>query len=189
VGTKRDSRQLILDAAGREFGRHGFAGARVDRIASSAGVNKQLIFYYFRSKAGLFETILQSLADSIMTSAAMPDTDEAPLERLRAVIGQVWEAFTRHAELLRAALLAGRGADAGSVTLDAALRPVADRIAALVSLGQGLGYVRDDLEPRAVAVQVLATALGYVSLDTVSGERQPTDHRMAIELLLRPLAW
>ena len=104
------------------------------------------------------------------------------------MIARVWEAFTAHADLLRVALLAGRE-DGSAGPLREALRPVADRIGALVSLGQGLGYVRDDLEPDAVAVQVLATALGYVSLDGVLGERPPPDQGMAIELLLRPLAW
>jgi AcrR family transcriptional regulator len=191
VGTRRDSRQLILQAAGREFGRYGFAGARVDRIARSAGVNKQLIFYYFRSKAGLFEAILRSLADTILDSAAPADAEgtPAPLEQLRTTIGRIWETFTAQADLLRAALLAGREDGGSRAPLHEALRPVADRIGALVSWGRGLGYVRDDLEPGAVAVQVLATALGYLSLDGVLGERRPPDHETAIELLLRPLTW
>ena len=73
MAARRDSRQLIVQAAGREFGRHGFAGARVALIAHPAGVNKQLIFYYFHSKAGLFEAILRSLADTILGSAAAAD--------------------------------------------------------------------------------------------------------------------
>jgi AcrR family transcriptional regulator len=189
VGARRNSRQLILEAAGREFGRHGFAGARVDRIARSAGVNKQLIFYYFRSKAGLFEAILRSLADTILTATTRAATEEAPIDQLRATIGRIWETFAAHADLLRVALLAGQHDGAAVNALREALGPVADRIRSLVSQGQGLGYVRDDLEPEAVAVQVLATALGYVSLDGVLAERRSPDQRMSIDLLLRPLAW
>lgn len=48
------SRQSILDAAGAEFAAHGFAGARVAAIAERAGVNKQLISYYFGGKEGLY---------------------------------------------------------------------------------------------------------------------------------------
>ncbi len=189
VATRRDSRHLILIAAAREFGRHGFAGARVDRIARSAGVNKQLIFYYFRSKAGLFQAILQSLADTILVAAATADTGEAPLTQLRATVGRVWETFAAHADLVRVALLAGPEDGVAAAALRAALGPVADRIAALVSSGQGLGYVRDDVEPRSIAVQVLATTLGYVSLGDVLGQRHLADGRTPIELLLRPLAW
>jgi len=48
----------ILDAAFREFAEYGVAGARVDRIASSAGCNKNLIYVYFDSKEALFATVL-----------------------------------------------------------------------------------------------------------------------------------
>lgn len=44
----------ILDAAKAEFGAKGFAAARVSDIADRAGVNKQLISYYFGGKAGLY---------------------------------------------------------------------------------------------------------------------------------------
>lgn len=189
MGARRNSRQLILDAARREFGRHGFAGARVDRIARSAGVNKQLIFYYFHSKTGLFEAILRSLADTVLAAATPAATEQVPIDQLRATIGRIWETFAGHADLLRAALLAGRSDGPGVHSLREVFAPLADRIRSLVSQGQGLGYVRDDLEPEAVAVQVLATALGYVSLDGVLAEPRPPDQRMSIELLLRPLAW
>src|ERR1035438_1270312 len=48
------SRQALLTAALDEFSRKGFAGARVAEIAERAGVNKQLINYYFGSKEGLY---------------------------------------------------------------------------------------------------------------------------------------
>ncbi|MFI6348450.1 TetR/AcrR family transcriptional regulator [Streptomyces sp. NPDC050560] len=44
----------ILDAAMEEFAAKGFAGARVSAIAGRAGVNQQLIAYYFDGKEGLY---------------------------------------------------------------------------------------------------------------------------------------
>jgi TetR/AcrR family transcriptional regulator len=44
------SRARILAAARAEFVTHGLAGARVDRIAAHAGVNKNLIYHYLGSK-------------------------------------------------------------------------------------------------------------------------------------------
>ncbi len=58
---KKDSeatRQRILEAAVVEFAEHGIAGARVDRIATAAESNKQLIYQYFENKEGLFRTVL-----------------------------------------------------------------------------------------------------------------------------------
>ncbi len=43
-----------------EFAAKGFAGARVQEIAARAGVNKQLINYYFDSKEGLYLELQRS---------------------------------------------------------------------------------------------------------------------------------
>lgn len=56
---ERTKRRLI-DAAFDEFSARGLAGARVSDIAARAGVNKQLITYYFGGKAGLYRALRES---------------------------------------------------------------------------------------------------------------------------------
>lgn len=51
------TRKLILEAAATEFAAHGYAGARISAIASRAGVNQQLISYYFDGKEGLYQAM------------------------------------------------------------------------------------------------------------------------------------
>lgn len=59
--TKSDlSREKILTAALHEFSVHGLAGARVDEIAKSAGVNKAMIYYHFESKEALFNELFKA---------------------------------------------------------------------------------------------------------------------------------
>jgi TetR/AcrR family transcriptional regulator len=53
------TRQRIVDAALAEFADKGYAGARVRSIADRAGVNSQLISYYFGGKEGLYQEILR----------------------------------------------------------------------------------------------------------------------------------
>jgi TetR/AcrR family transcriptional regulator len=53
------TRASILEAAAAEFGAHGYAGARVSAIAARAGVNVQLISYYFDGKEGLYRVMSQ----------------------------------------------------------------------------------------------------------------------------------
>src|SRR5579863_985094 len=60
-----DSRSRILDAALSEFSAHGLAGARTDRIASAAGVNKALLYYYFESKENLYLAALEMISAKI----------------------------------------------------------------------------------------------------------------------------
>jgi TetR/AcrR family transcriptional regulator len=56
------TRARILDAATREFSSNGLAGARTERIAESAGVNKALIYYYFQGKDALYAATLDFAA-------------------------------------------------------------------------------------------------------------------------------
>src|ERR1700733_4471326 len=53
------TRAAILAAAGLIFARAGLAGARVDKIAAAARVNKALLYYYFGSKQALFEAVIE----------------------------------------------------------------------------------------------------------------------------------
>ncbi len=55
------AREKILKAAFREFARRGFAGTRVNTVATKARVNKQLIYYYFGSKQGLYEEVAREI--------------------------------------------------------------------------------------------------------------------------------
>jgi TetR/AcrR family transcriptional regulator len=54
-----DTRAAILAAAERAFAKDGLAGARTDAIADAAGVNKALLYYYFKSKESLYEAIME----------------------------------------------------------------------------------------------------------------------------------
>jgi len=53
------TRALILTTAERIFAKTGLAGARTDVIAKTAGVNKALLYYYFKSKEGLYEAVVE----------------------------------------------------------------------------------------------------------------------------------
>jgi AcrR family transcriptional regulator len=58
-GKRSDAtRQALLGAAREEFADRGLAGARVDRIAEAAGVNKERIYGIFGSKDKLFDAVL-----------------------------------------------------------------------------------------------------------------------------------
>src|SRR5437773_11464872 len=74
------SRERILAAAFKEFAAHGFAGARVDRIARRAGINKRMLYHYFGDKEGLFREVLRrKMAER---QAWMTTTPDDPAESL-----------------------------------------------------------------------------------------------------------
>ncbi|MBD3373995.1 TetR family transcriptional regulator [candidate division KSB1 bacterium] len=63
-----DSRQKIIEQATREFSEYGYNGARMQRIADKASVNKAMIYYYFSSKDQLFETIIRETFSQIFAT-------------------------------------------------------------------------------------------------------------------------
>ena len=62
-GEPEKTRAAILKAAMHEFASEGVAGARTDAIALAAGVNKALLYYYFKDK----ETLYGAALDSVFT--------------------------------------------------------------------------------------------------------------------------
>lgn len=65
-GDAHRTRRGILAAAIDEFAANGYAGARIDRIAARAEVNKRMIYHHFGGKRLLFEAVL---ADRLVTGA------------------------------------------------------------------------------------------------------------------------
>ena len=78
-----ETRQRILDAAAREFAAYGLAGARTEAIATAAGVNKALLYYYFASKDALYQAALEDISARVRdTTMAMLTKDASPGERI-----------------------------------------------------------------------------------------------------------
>ncbi|MDI5973237.1 TetR family transcriptional regulator [Streptomyces sp. SL13] len=94
----RDSGQTkarLLEAATAELAEHGIAGARVDRIAKAASVNKQLIYAYFGNKDALFDTVFSSYVGHVMDDVDFDATD------LPAYAGRLFDRFEDDPAALR----------------------------------------------------------------------------------------
>ena len=52
------SRAAVFAAAAEEFATRGFDGAKVDRIAERAGVNKAMLYYHYTDKAALYREVV-----------------------------------------------------------------------------------------------------------------------------------
>ncbi len=154
-GTPR--RDRILSAAVREFAHNGLAGARIEKIAAAARVNKQLLFHYFGSKAGLHRAALESIL--VPPSSGRSGS---PAERLRQFAAQLSATVQVHPALL--SLLAAKAPDEGSSSLvkgwqQRALAQARD----ILEDGQRSGHVRDDVDVGAVSEVIVGASLGRVA--------------------------
>jgi AcrR family transcriptional regulator len=94
----RDSertKKLLLKAATDEFAAYGIAGARIDRIAASAGVNKAMIYSYFGSKEQLLDTVFNT-----MTSASL-EAVQFDVSDLADYAGRLFDSFEDNPDTVR----------------------------------------------------------------------------------------
>jgi len=96
-------KERLLETATREFAAKGLAGARVDAIARAARSNKQLVYYYFGNKIGLYNEIVGRIGPGVH-SELYPYTDDPSMslaERVRRRAQHTWgPVATRWARLL-----------------------------------------------------------------------------------------
>ena len=83
-GEPEKTRAAILKAALEEFAHEGATGARTDEIARRAGVNKALLYYYFKDKEGLYAAALEQVFSGLYerVAAVLERADLPPPERL-----------------------------------------------------------------------------------------------------------
>lgn len=150
---KRDperTRARILEAAAAEFGAKGYAATRTTDIAARAGVNKQLISYYFGGKEGLYK----ELATSWHSSASEMAGRDQPLDVVLA--GFVMTTLTDHGRLWAWSNLAGDSPP----TDEAFLRDQVERMRAR----QDAGELPADLDSGLLLLALMAAAAAPLSL-------------------------
>ncbi len=184
---KRDSqatRRRILDEATVEFARHGIAGARVDRIAASAGCNKAMIYAYFTSKDRLFDAVFDAAVVRNVTDVPI---DAADLPGYAARLAEQYEKYPEVDRLATWDRLERGGAGARTTTITAATAHKVEAIAGV----QRTGLVSDRL-PAATLLELIY-AIARTRFDSVApGEGAPVpEHRRetvkeAVARLVRP---
>src|SRR5271170_6804703 len=115
------TRKAIMRAAIREFSDHGLAGARTDAIAESAKVNKALLYYYFKSKHGLYAAAFEEIASAVVerSLAALGGGQSAGERLLRVALNHFDRILTQHEfqSLLQQEMVRFRRGESGDVPL------------------------------------------------------------------------
>lgn len=151
------TRQRILDAALAEFAAKGFAGARVREIAQRAGVNAQLISYYFGGKEGLYNELManwhQLEAGAYAENMSFAD-----------VTATFVQAFAARPELLR--MFAWEGLARQSAPGSYYTEPGTEEAPEVADLRrrQAAGEIASDLDPRFLLVFFMGAAMATVTI-------------------------
>lgn len=161
------SRQLILDAARDEFAGHGLAGARVDRIAASASVNKRLIYYYFGSKDDLFTAVLEAAYAAIRTAEQQLHLTELPPPyAIRRLVEFTWNYYIEHPEFL--SLLNSENLHKArhlehSKQIQTMNTPLIQTLEEILGRGRQAGVFRAGIDPMQLYISIAGLAYFYLS--------------------------
>ena len=87
---KRDaeaSKQLIVTHAIELFSQKGYALTSMDELASRCGLNKAMVFYYFKNKKGLYEAVMREVLIEIQRTIVEENRiHETPRQELEGFI-------------------------------------------------------------------------------------------------------
>jgi len=161
------SQGIILSAARDEFAEFGLGGARMDRIAERAALNKRLIYYYFADKETLFQAVLeQSYRDIREAEQQLNLLEVTPVDAVRRLVKFTWDYYLAHPEfitLLNSANLHKARHLAESKRARELNSPVIETLAAVLERGRRDGSFRGGIDPVQLYVSIASLSYFYLS--------------------------
>lgn len=161
------SRLALLAAARDEFAEHGLGGARVDRIAERAGLDKRLIYHYFENKDSLFLAVLEEAYRNIrLAEQCLRLVDLAPAEAVRRLTEFTWNYYLEHPEFLT--LLNSENLHRGR-HLEQSKRaremnsPLIQTLADILERGRASGIFRGGIDPVQLYISIAGLSYFYLS--------------------------
>jgi AcrR family transcriptional regulator len=172
------TRETLLKAAIKVFGKQGLNGARVEQISRAAKSHDRMIYYYFGSKEALFVAVIEETYRRFNEAEARLALDlSQPLRALRDVIAFMWGYYQKHPEfitLLNSENLhrgrhIGKSSKAGEYS-----SPALEVLSRVLSSGVEAGLFRPGLRARDVYLMIASMGYFYLSnrytLSTFLGE-------------------
>ena len=171
------SQAEILAAACDEFADYGLAGARMDRIAERADVNKRLIYYYFGSKDDLFLAVLERTYADIRSAEQRLHLDEVePIDAIRQLIAFTWRYHMEHPEfitLLNSENLHKAEHLKRSDRIQEMNSPLVQLLGGILERGRIAGLFRADIDPVQLYISIASLCYFYLAnnptLSTIFG--------------------
>ena len=161
------TQRRILRAARNEFMRHGYSGARIERISRAARSSDRMIYYYFESKETLYLEVLESVyAELGDAESALALDPGRPVEALDQLIAFTWRYYLEHPEFV--ALLSNENLMRGahitkSVKVKLLSRPVIEILGTILAEGERQGVFRRSLDVKKVYLTLAALGYFYLS--------------------------
>lgn len=147
----------VLRAAGEVFAEKGYEASSTQDIADRLGILKGSLYYYTDSKESLlFELVEGALRRGLQRTEKIAEQDKPAVDRLRELVQGHIEYLTDNLVNVKLLLHERRSLAPAHRDLVRELEEAyQSRVRALVAEGQADGSIRDDLDPRIVALAIL----------------------------------
>ena len=160
-----NSVSLILKAAEALFGQKGYSAVSVTAIAEKAGMSKANVFHHFGNKKELYFAVIKSAYDDLTGIAdEMVRSDRPIAEKLQAFVKEHLRIILAKEDMSR--LILRELIDADSELSEEVTNNIfGDYLSILVEqirIGQQQHVIRDDIEPEAMALQLVAANVMFV---------------------------
>jgi TetR/AcrR family transcriptional regulator len=153
----------ILKAATELFMKVGPTGCSLDDISREAGVNRGLIYHYFRTKDTLFDHVVaRPLAEFIEVQLEFLQRGPLDLEGLRSATASFFRFLSRHPELVRLlawmSLVPRVAVDISQLELTRSLHA---RVVKRIEDAQSEGLLRREISAKHLLVTIIDLCLGW----------------------------
>lgn len=156
--------ERVLQAAEVEFGEAGFVAARLEDIASRAGITRPSLFYHFASKEQLYAEVVHrafaGLRGALEAGFVAPLPFEERLDRTVLSYLDFLQAHPQLAAILLREVIGGPGPGRELVLSDVV--PLIDLVERFV-IEEGAGRLRERLHVRGAIMMVIASPLVQVA--------------------------
>jgi AcrR family transcriptional regulator len=169
VNDPEKTRADILTVASRHFAEHGLSGARVDEIAELTNTSKRMIYYYFESKQGLYQAVLERAYLGIRRIETDMDLDKmTALEALESIVRFTFDYHFEHQEFIRLVTIENihRAENLRQIPgIREHNAAVITQLSQLVKRGEASGQFRQGIDPVELHWMISAFAVFNVSND------------------------
>ena len=162
-----NKRAKILRAAEKEFAQKGYAGARVDKIAKAAKLDKATLYYYFRTKQDIYNAVLMDVTQTFTDLSSKGfEQDIDPGEELAALVDVLVDFLNEHKSF--ALILRREFSEPGSSrrsVIYRALPPLIQQVRDYVYQDMGKGEMRM-VDPEHALYSIFEILFGYFTLNS-----------------------